>query len=64
MTKDEISAITLMMLEIWMHPCTCSFYAHHEGRCSKCTSTEMASKAFPLIHQAFQNTIENMEKQK
>jgi hypothetical protein len=64
MTSEQISAITLMMLEIWMHPCTCSFYAHHEGRCAKCTSMEKASQAFPLIYEAFNNTIDRMEKQK
>jgi hypothetical protein len=61
MKHEEIKAITLMMLHIWMDQCHCDWYEKTGGKCSRCYSLNSAEDALPLIFHAFTNTIKTME---
>ena len=63
MTRDEITALTLLLLHTWNSPCTCMFYAK-PNECSRCYALHRAEGEFPLVHEAFINTIEMMENKK
>jgi hypothetical protein len=64
MNKNEIQAITLMMLHIWSDRCNCDWYIERGGQCSRCYTLDVAAKAMPQIHEAFTNTIKRMETHK
>jgi hypothetical protein len=64
MTKDEITAVTLLLLYTWSGLCMCDWYSKNQGKCSRCFALESAQQRLPLIHEAFSNTIEKMEQAK
>jgi hypothetical protein len=62
MSRNEIQAITLMLLHIWMDACNCDWYAESGTKCSRCFTLERAEESMPLIFEAFTNTINQTEK--
>jgi hypothetical protein len=64
MSRDEITAVTLMLLHIWMDACSCDWYTQAGTQCSRCFTLSRAAETMPLIYEAFTNTIEMAEKKK
>lgn len=60
MTNDQITALTLLLLHTYQHTCRCEFLPG-ETLCSRCLSLERAEQQFPLVYEAFTNTMEKME---
>ena len=57
MTNDQITALTLLLLHTHGQRCVCEFMSY----CSRCYALGRAEEQFPLVYEAFTNTMEKME---
>lgn len=59
MTNDQITALTLLLLQTYHQRCFCEF-----KYCSRCYALKRAESQFPLVYEAFTNTMAMVEAQK